>query len=227
MVGRAWPVGHNGGGSEPHREIGGLWHADVRLPASLTEFGNEPLRRVLGLQIEPHDGTEAPGILNELSDIFVQGYAEEPYRFGPSELDIFRARLVDQCGQTGFSLVVARTASMAVGFSFGYTLSAHGAWWLNPLRPLPSELTEEDGSRTFAVLEFVVIPPWRRLGIGRALHDTLLAHRHEERATLTARPEAKAARAAYRRWGWHQVGQRRNPLPGRPIYDILMKELCR
>ncbi|MGH4014722.1 MAG: hypothetical protein ACRDSL_12510 [Pseudonocardiaceae bacterium] len=49
--------------------------------------------------------------------------------------------------------------------------------------------------------------------------------RPEERATLTVMPAATAAQAAYAKWGWRKVAQKRNPLPGSPIFDVLVKEL--
>jgi hypothetical protein len=55
--------------------------------------------------------------------------------------------------------------------------------------------------------------------------DLLFTGHPQERAMLTALPEATAAQAAYRRWGWQKVAQKRNPLPGSPIFDILIKDL--
>ncbi|MGH4014760.1 MAG: hypothetical protein ACRDSL_12705 [Pseudonocardiaceae bacterium] len=49
--------------------------------------------------------------------------------------------------------------------------------------------------------------------------------RHEERATPTVMPAAHAAQAAYAKWDWRKVAQKRNPLPGSPIFDVLVKKL--
>jgi hypothetical protein len=57
------------------------------------------------------------------------------------------------------------------------------------------------------------------------MHDLLLHDRPEERATLTVLPAAAPAQAAYRKWGWHRVAQKRNPLPGSPLFDVLLKQL--
>ena len=75
------------------------------------------------------------------------------------------------------------------------------------------------------VSKLAVRRPWRRRGIARRMHDLLLRDRPEERATLTARPDAYAAQAAYATWGWRKVAQKTNPLPGDPVYDILIKPL--
>jgi len=35
---------------------------------------------------------------------------------------------------------------------------------------------------------------------------------------------ADPAQRAYAKWGWRAVAQKRNPLPGSPIFDVLVKE---
>jgi hypothetical protein len=58
------------------------------------------------------------------------------------------------------------------------------------------------------------------------MHDLLLKDRPEERATLTVLPAAAPAQAAYRKWGWHKMAQKRNPLPGSPLFDLLIRPLA-
>lgn len=82
-------------------------------------------------------------------------------------------------------------------------------------------LVAEPPNRTFVLVELLVREQWRSGGVAARLHDALLA----DRATLTVRPEAEAAQHAYERWGWQEVARKRNPLPGAPIYDVLVKQL--
>jgi len=121
--------------------------------------------------------------------------------------------------------VTAKAESGLVGFVFGVTLLSTIVWWSRLLTPVPKKMSAERPGRTFAVIELVVRRPWRRRGIARRMHDLLLRDRPEERATLTARPDAYAAQAAYATWGWRKVAQKTNPLPGDPVYDILIKPL--
>jgi hypothetical protein len=86
-------------------------------------------------------------------------------------------------------------------------------------------VTHEYPNRTFALVELLVRAPWRRQRIGESIHDHLLGNRVEERATLTVLPAADAAQAAYRKWGWQRVTQKRNPLPGSPVFDVMVKQL--
>jgi ribosomal protein S18 acetylase RimI-like enzyme len=170
-------------------------------------------------------GDEAGALLDELSPVFAEVYSEPPYLMGDEELALFRDRFQTQRNQQGFSLVTARAGAGLIGFVFGVTLLPTTTWWSRLLSPLPPDLTAEWPGRTFAMIELVVLAPWRRRGIARTMHDILLSDRTEERATLTARPEAAAAQAAYASWGWQKVGHKTNPLPGNPLYDILVKPL--
>jgi GNAT superfamily N-acetyltransferase len=66
---------------------------------------------------------------------------------------------------------------------------------------------------------------WRSQGIGRSLHDLLLASRREERATVVVAPTATAALTAFQDWGWRKVARTRDNGPGSPIADILVTSL--
>src|SRR6266568_4292735 len=81
------------------------------------------------------------------------------------------------------------------------------------------------GQEGFALVELLVRVRWRRQHIAQTMHDLLLKDRPEERATLTVLPEAAPAQSAYRNWGWRRVAQKRNPLPGSPLFDVLVKPL--
>jgi hypothetical protein len=108
---------------------------------------------------------------------------------------------------------------------FGVTLQPTTPWWQNLVTPLPTEVTREYLGRTWALVELLVREPWRRRHIAQTIHDRLLSGRLEERATLTVLPTAAAAQAAYAKWGWQKAAQKRNPLPGSPIFDVMLKQL--
>lgn len=171
------------------------------------------------------DGEEAAGHLDELTDLYREVYAEPPYEWGSEHAELFRQRFVKQSQQPGFALVEARTPGTLVGICFGVTLQPGTPWWQNLLTPVPEDVTREWEGRTFAVVELLVRAPWRRQHIAATLHDLLLAGRPEERATLTVLPEAAAAQAAYRTWGWLKIAQKRNPLPGSPVFDVMVRRL--
>lgn len=76
----------------------------------------------------------------------------------------------------------------------------------------PEGFTEETGDRTVVLLEVEVRRSWQGRGIGRALHDTFLSGRSEQRATLASNPKTTNTHALYERWGWTRMGT----VPGKP-----------
>jgi len=133
--------------------------------------------------------------------------------------------------QPGFALAEARHGGYLVGYASGMPLRASTSWWRDLTTPLPPEVTAEHPGRTFALTELLVRASWRRQGIGRELHELLLAGRPEERATLTVPPGASAAQAAFRSWGWRKIARARSDGRGHgddtasPVLDVLIISL--
>ncbi len=163
--------------------------------------------------------------LDELRALYGEVYAEPPYEWGDEHAALFAERFQVQRRQEGFALAEARDGPDLAGFAFGVTLQPSTPWWHHLTTPLPAAITTERPGRTFALVELLVRARWRRRGTAQAMHDLLLKDRPEERATLTVLPAATPAQAAYRRWGWQKVAQKRNPLPGSPLFDVLVKRL--
>ena len=130
--------------------------------------------------------------------------------------------------QDGFALVEARHGDRPGRPRLRVTLPGRSTarGWQNLTTALPPEVTAERPGRTFALVELLVRAPWRRQHVAQAMHDLLLHDRPEERATLTVLPAAAPAQAAYRKWGWRKVAQKRLPLPGSPLFDVLVKQLA-
>jgi hypothetical protein len=163
------------------------------------------------------DGEQAAADFGELRALYREVYAEPPYEWGEDHADLFAERFEVQRRQEGFALA---------GFAFGVTLQPSTPRWRNLTTTLPPEVTTKRPGRSFALVELLVWAPWRRQHVAQGLHDLLLHDRPEERATLTVLPAAAPAQAAYRKWGWHRVAQKRNPLPGSPLFDVLVKQLA-
>lgn len=163
--------------------------------------------------------------LDELVDLYTNVYAEPPYEWGQEHAELFAQRFHGQRWQDGFTLIEARGEDQLVGMGFGVTLLPNTPWWQNVTTPVDEAVTQEYPNRTFALVELLVRAPWRRQRIAETIHDHLLDNRVEERATLTVLPAAEAAQAAYRKWGWQLVAQKRNPLPGSPVFDVMVKQL--
>ena len=179
------------------------------------------------ITLELLDGTQAAEHADELQALAAEVYADPPYSQdpGPGQAAELARRFRVQRRQPGFALAEARSGEYLVGYALGLPLRPSTSWWRNLTAPLPADQTTEHPGRTFALAELLVRAPWRRQGIGRDLHDLLLAGRSEERATLTVRPAAAPAQGAFQSWGWRKVARTRDPEPGAPVLDVLIRPL--
>jgi GNAT superfamily N-acetyltransferase len=177
------------------------------------------------ITLELLDGTQAAQHADELQALAAEVYADPPYRQGAEQAAELAGRFRVRRRQPGFALAEARHGEYLVGYALGMPLRPSTSWWRNLTAPLPDEVTAEHPGRTFALAELLVRAPWRRQGIGRDLHDLILSGRTEERATLTVRPAAAPAQGALQSWGWRKAARTRDPEPGSPVLDVLIRPL--
>jgi GNAT superfamily N-acetyltransferase len=169
------------------------------------------------------DGAQAREHAGELRALHAEVYAGPPYR-RDEDPGTFADRFRVQSRQPGFVLVEARHGGYLVGYAAGMPLRPSTSWWRNLTAPLPDDVTSEPPGRTFALVELLVRAAWRRQGIGRDLHDMVLARRPEERAVLTVLPAASAAQGAFRSWGWRKIARTRD-CETAPAADVLIAGL--
>ena len=170
------------------------------------------------------DGAQAAGHEDELCALHAEVYADPPYQCR-EDAAALRRRLRVQRRQPGFALAEARNGGYLVGYAAGMPLRPATSWWRQLTTPLAEEITTEHPGRTFALTALLVRAAWRQQGIGRELHDLILANRGEERATLTVLPAATPAQRAFRSWGWQKVARTRAPGPDATVSDVLIMAL--
>jgi len=175
--------------------------------------------------LQAHDAAAAQTHVAVIRDIYAAAFGEPPYLEGPDDVRQWLDDLAEQLNRPGFALVVATADGQPAGFVYGYTMTPEQRRWERIVEPFASEMPRNvlEAGKIFALMEFAVLAQWRQRGIGRALHDRVLAERAEPLALLTVRPDAEVAQAAYRVWGWRNVGHR--PRQNGPGYDILVREL--
>ncbi|MFE1175109.1 GNAT family N-acetyltransferase [Streptomyces sp. NPDC058773] len=177
------------------------------------------------ITVEPLDGPAAARAESAFRIVYAEVFAEEPYGESRESVEATFRRFRSQVCKSAFRAALACTTDgEPVGIAFGYPLSSKTGWWDRLITPVSDDLRREDGQRTFGLMEFAVRAPWRRLGVGRRLHEALLAGGNEERVLLNALPDAEAAQAAYRSWGYRKVGEAR-PWEGAPLHDVLVCQL--
>jgi GNAT superfamily N-acetyltransferase len=169
-------------------------------------------------------GAEAGAHADELQALHAEVCAGPPYD-REEDAARFAGRFRVQRRQPGFVLAEARHGGYLVGYAAGFPLRPSTSWWRHLTAPVPEDITAEHPGRTFELAELLVRAPWRRQGVGGALHDLVLRHRPEERATVTVLPAAGPAQAAFRNWGWRKVARTRDPDPGSAVADVLVVPL--
>lgn len=175
-------------------------------------------------------GTQAAlKVARVVNGLYAAVFSLPPFNAGEAAIADQRSYFPKVAARPGFRLTLARTPEgpaeygQCVGFGYGFLLPADSTWWKGIVEPLEAEFTAESGSRTFAVIDYGVLPAFHSHGIGRLVHDELLVGSGAERATLAVRPTATQTQAIYRRWGWRRVGHELMdpPIPS-PEFDILV-----
>jgi len=173
------------------------------------------------LHLQHHPADAVPGMRDELLAVHVDARAElldQPFY----SADRFWERFATYIRGPGFDLVTGRIDGLLIGYAFGGTLPQDTKWW-SDVEGADPEFTVETGSRTFAFREILVRRAFQHRGYAHQLHDELLAHRPEERATLLVRADNPAG-LLYRRWGWTHVGFAQ-PFSDSPRFESMVLEL--
>ena len=176
-----------------------------------------------GLELHHYAGYELDAIHNIALDIYRETFGHEidkPFW----SVERYSQRLQRHAAMSGFGAVVAYVEDEPIGFAYGITLPATTRWWVTIQPPLTDPtFTREDGHRTFALFEVIVIPAHQGHGIGRRIHDHLLTARSEQRVTIATHHGNTHARTTYTRWGYHHIGTRQ-PTPPAPLLDVYLRD---
>jgi len=168
----------------------------------------------------------ADALFERICALYDRVFSQPPFRWTDEESQHHRELLTSLMQEQSFGLAIAEAADQFLGFAYGYTLRPDTQWWRNFQEPPAEKLAREWPGRTFALIDLAVHEAWRGRGIGRQLTETLLASRHEQRATLSVQPTATNTQAFYTHLGWRKIGQKRMP-PGAvsPLFDVYVVEL--
>ncbi|CAM5312591.1 GNAT family N-acetyltransferase [Streptomyces abikoensis] len=176
----------------------------------------------MNVQFQRHDGTSAKEVVDELINVYAEVYNIPPYAGDPFfSVDSFSDRLHAAFSMTGFETVTARLDNAIIGYVHGVTLTADKPWWnsLGDQRPEALRQAAEE-HRIFWLRELMVLPQHTNRGLGRQLHDTMIAGRAETTTTLTCIIDNQPAHDAYLRWGYTLMGQIKHA-PESPVYDAM------
>ncbi len=181
-----------------------------------------------GIRVRRYDAAGARDKRDTVQFVYERSYVDRIASGDPfKSVAAFMFRFDAYASNPYLDLVIAYQNDEAVGQAWGWPLAERTSWWSGLLfKPEPG-FTHEDGHRTFALSEIMVVRECTGRGVGRKLHDELLLARPEARAALHVEDDNERAYRAYRNWGWYQVSQLRPDWPDAPIFNVLMLDLRR
>ena len=123
------------------------------------------------------------------------------------DFETWRADLFARhAARDGYRLVIAADGPAVAGFSWGYT-GQRGQYWTDLVgAALPAAVADEWVGGHFEFVELAVAPRYRRRGLGRTMHDTLLAGITQRCLLSTADDSADPAVRLYLGRGWRRLG---------------------
>lgn len=116
------------------------------------------------------------GVRGLLAGLYTAVYAGDPV----GDPAAFAQRLARQSVLPGWVCAIGYNGGQAIGYAYGHPLPAGTDWWCRTAPHRADEDEREDGTFTFTLAEIGVLPPWRKTGTARRLHDHLLVDRPEQ-----------------------------------------------
>ncbi|MBG0818377.1 GNAT family N-acetyltransferase [Planomonospora sp. ID82291] len=177
------------------------------------------------IQFRRHDAHAAKEFIDELVDIYAEVYSVPPYGGDPFfSAATYSDRLRESLELPGFECVTARRGEELLGCVHGSTLTPERAWWAAVLdaQPLTARAAAASGD-IFWLRELMVRHAHAGQGLGRRLHDEILAGRTESWTALTCIIGNEPAHSAYLRWGYVVLGEIKHA-PESPRYSVMLRE---
>lgn len=180
----------------------------------------------LGITFRRYDAAQARQIKSTIEAVYKTSYTKALARGRSCDtVESFMGRFVRHTAISDLDVVIAYRNDEPIGQAWGWPLHKGTREW-DGLTPEPDEeFIREDGTRTFAIAEIMVVDQWKRRGVAHALHNVLLSTRHEKRATLFVEPDNIPAQRAYEKWGWFKIGQLQPTWEGAPLFDVMLINL--
>lgn len=178
-----------------------------------------------GLRIEIGGVALVRPLLDPICALYDDVFSAPPFFWRDDESELHRERLLRLLDDPSFGVVVALAGEELAGFAYGFRVPPDTTRWADLIGGASPDVAAEWPGRTFLLFDYGVRASLRGRGLGRRLHDTLLASRDEQRATLTVQPTAKDTKAIYEHWGWRQVGQvEGGPMAPAPVFDVYLRD---
>lgn len=155
-------------------------------------------------------GSEPPaGALDAARAVYLAAFAQEPYGEGPGQADAFVERVRRYARDREGLRVALVDDGEPVGVGLA-VLARPGDWWRDRAAEAisPDSASRWMGDLCLEVVHLAVVPGARGRGVGRLVHDVLIAGRPAPTAILACDPRATPARNLYEGRGWQLLTDR-------------------
>jgi GNAT superfamily N-acetyltransferase len=149
-----------------------------------------------------------PELAAEAQAVYAAAFGQPPYGEDSAQAEAFTQRLQRYAREReGFRFVVVRgDAGALTGIALA-VLARPGDWWRDEAA---SALSAADAARWIGqlcleVVHIAVAPPAQGEGVGRLLHDVLIAGSPAPVAVLSCHPAAEPAQRLYLGRGWTRL----------------------
>jgi GNAT superfamily N-acetyltransferase len=172
--------------------------------------------------------TPTTGALQEAQAVYQAAFAQPPYSEKAEMAREFAERVQRYAREReGFRLVTARKDDgqmIAIALA---VLARPGDWWRDKVASaIPPSLADRWlGELCQEVVHLAVVPDAQGHGVGRLVHDVLIAGRSAPTAVLSVHPEAEPARRLYQSRGWTTLTKQFRTQPAQLAYWVMGRQL--
>jgi len=167
----------------------------------------------LDVEIVRLDGREAKSVHRDVVDIYRSTFTQPPFNDSEQEVGWFDQEFGNDVELPEFRCIAAVARGRLIGFAYGFRTfrgEPWNDWYGEVLRAVGPTADDEWIRGQFAIGWFALLEEHRGRGLGRRLHDELIASAPPTRWWLVTHELDTPARRLYDQRGWVELG--RGPL---------------
>lgn len=139
--------------------------------------------------------------------VYADAFTPPPYHRSRAQVSGFAATVSRHAHRPGwYGFAALDSGDDMVGFTYGYTTKP-GQWWHDQVRRALGPSADRWLDDSFEYVELAVRPQWQGRGLGRLLHDRLMAAHAHPRSVLTTLDAPTAGLGLYRSSGWQVIAE--------------------
>ena len=166
--------------------------------------------------------------LEDAAAVYGAAFSHPPYGETAEMAQAFVERVQRYaCERDGFRFVTTRSDDGQMTAIALAVLARPGDWWRDQVAAaVPASLGDRWlGGLCLEVVHLAVTPAVQGRGLGRLVHDVLIAGRPAATAILSVHPDAKPAQQLYQGRGWTILSKQFRTQPGQLAYWVMGRQL--